>query len=73
VATVDVDFDEIERSLPEGAAIKHQTVQTVVEGGKFIVYGEYTIPGEALEEAVAKEAINIEEVLGDEGMLPSVN
>jgi hypothetical protein len=47
-------------------------VQTVIEGGRFIVYGEYALPA-ALEEIVARESIDIEEVLGDQETLPSLN
>jgi hypothetical protein len=54
------------------AQIKMDTVQTVIEGGRFIVYGEYALPT-ALEEIVARESIDIEEVLGDQETLPSLN
>ena len=64
VATVEVDFAQIEQELPSGAQIKPETVQTVIEGGRFIVYGEYALPT-ALEEIVARESIDIEQVLGD--------
>jgi hypothetical protein len=73
VATLEVDFNEIEKGLPAGAIIKHDTVKTVIEGGKFVVYGEYTLLQSALEEIAATEAIKIDEVLGNEGLLPSVN
>jgi hypothetical protein len=47
-------------------------VQTVIEGGRFIVFGEYGLPA-SLEEIVARESIDIEEVLGDQETLPSLN
>jgi hypothetical protein len=72
VATVEVDFAHIEQELPSGAQIKPETVQTVIEGGRFIVYGEYALPV-ALEELIARDSINIEEVLGDQETLPSIN
>jgi hypothetical protein len=72
VATVEVDFAQIEQELPSGAQIKSETVQTVIEGGRFIVFGEYGLPA-ALEEIVARESIDIEEVLGDQETLPSLN
>jgi hypothetical protein len=72
VATVEVDFAQIEQELPFGAQIKPETVQTVIEGGRFIVFGEYGLPV-ALEEIVARESIDIEEVLGDQETLPSLN
>jgi hypothetical protein len=42
VSRVEVDYDQIEKQLPVGAKIKYETIQTVIENGKFIVYGEYT-------------------------------
>lgn len=73
VATVEVDYDAIEQELPTGARIKYETVQTVVEGGKFIVHGEYTF-SDVLPNAIsATDSIDISEVLGDEGILPSAN
>ncbi|CAA9302843.1 MAG: hypothetical protein AVDCRST_MAG56-5646 [uncultured Cytophagales bacterium] len=72
IATVEVDFAHIEQELPLGAQIKTETVQTVIEGGRFIVYGEYALPV-ALEEIVARESIDIEQVLGDQETLPSMN
>jgi hypothetical protein len=72
VATVEVDFARIEQELPEGARIDQNKIQTVIEGGRFIVYGEYTLPV-AIEELVARDAIDIQQVLGDQETLPSVN
>ncbi len=72
VATVEVDFDRIEQELPVDARINPATVQTVIEGGRFIVYGEYTLPT-PLEALVTRDAIDIEQVLGDQETLPSVN
>jgi hypothetical protein len=73
VATVEVDYDQIEQELPTGAKIKYETVQTMVEAGKFIVYGEYTF-SDVLPNAIsAADSIDISEVLGDEGILPSAN
>lgn len=73
VATLEVDFDKIERELPAGAKIKHETVQTVVEAGKFIVYGEYTLSTSLVDEVLAADSIDISQVLGEEGLLPSAN
>jgi len=73
VATLEVDYEQIERDLPQGAKIKLESVQTVVEAGKFIVYGEYTMIESSLSEKVATEAIEITQVLGEEGLLPSAN
>ncbi len=72
VATLEVDFAQIEQELPVGAQIKMDSVQTVIEGGRFVVYGEYALPA-ALEEIVARESIDIQEVLGDQETLPSLN
>lgn len=72
VATVEVDFARIEQELPTGAQIKIETVQTHIEGGRFVVYGEYSLPV-SLEELVTKEAIDLDQVLGDEENLPSLN
>ncbi|QHT69164.1 hypothetical protein GXP67_22235 [Rhodocytophaga rosea] len=73
VATVEVDYDEIEKELPSGARIKYETVQTMIEAGKFIVYGEYTF-SDVLPNAIsATESIDISQVLGEEGILPSAN
>lgn len=72
IATVEVDFAHIEQELPPGAQIKPETVQTVIEGGRFIVYGEYAVPA-PLEDLVAHDSINIEQVLGDQETLPSLN
>jgi hypothetical protein len=73
VATIEVDFAQIEKDLPVGAFIKPETVQTVIEGGRFMVYGEYVLPAATLEEVVASESIDIAQVLGDEEKLPSMN
>jgi|APFEC2959095171_1045051.scaffolds.fasta_scaffold00108_10 hypothetical protein len=76
ISTLEVDLAAIEQALPEGARIKSETVQTQIEGDTFIVYGEYTTEEQAMQEAqeaVAQETINLDEVLGDGGMLPSVN
>ena len=72
LATIEVDFARIEQELPIGAQIKMETVQTQIEGGRFIVYGEYSLPV-SLEELVTKEAIDLDQVLGDEENLPSLN
>lgn len=72
VATVEVDFAKIEQELPLGAQIKLETVQTVIEGGRFILYGEYSLPA-TVEEIIARESIDIDQVLGDEETLPSLN
>jgi hypothetical protein len=71
-STVEVDFAQIEQELPIGAQIKIETLQTVVEGGRFLVYGEYTLPV-SMEELVAKDSIDLDQVLGDEESLPSLN
>ncbi len=73
LATVEVDYGQIERNLPLGASIKYETVHTMLENGKLIVYGEYTLPLTTLEEVVMKESIDIDQVLGEEGLQPSVN
>lgn len=73
VSTVEVDFAQIEQELPTGARLELATVQTVIEGGRFIVYGEYTTLPATPEEIVAQESINLEQVLGDQEMLPSIN
>ena len=72
ISTVEVDFAQIENELPPGAIIKQETLQTMVEGGRFIVYGEYSLPV-LMEDLIAKDSIDIEQVLGDEGTLPSFN
>ena len=73
VPTVEVDFDEIEKGLPTGSRIRHATVQTVIVGEKFVVYGEYSTQEAAMKQAVATESIDIDDVLGDADTLPSVN
>src|SRR5215213_3899152 len=73
VPTVEVDFDEIEKGLPTGSKIRHATVQTVIVGEKFIIFGEYSTLEAAMKETVATESIDIDDVLGDAGTLPSVN
>ncbi|MDJ1469305.1 hypothetical protein QNI19_32830 [Cytophagaceae bacterium DM2B3-1] len=74
VSTIEVDFEQIEKQLPIGSKINQSTVQTVVKGDKFIVYGEYSrIEPEFPEPAAAAETIELKEVLGDETILPSVN
>lgn len=73
VSTVDVDYEQIERELPTGAKIKLETIQTVIEAGKFIVYGEYTLLEASLDEMVATTSIDISQMLGEEGILPSAN
>ena len=73
VSLLEVDYEQIERELPTGAKIKLETVQSIVEAGKFIVYGEYSIFEESLNEMVSTEAIDLTQVLGEEGILPSAN
>jgi hypothetical protein len=76
ISTLEVDLESIEQALPEGGRIKSETVQTMIEGDTFIVYGEYTTQQSARQEAqesVATETVRLGEVLGDAGMLPSVN
>jgi hypothetical protein len=76
ISTLEIDLAAIEQALPEGARIKPETIQTQIEGDTFIVYGEYTTEEQAMQEAqeaVATETIDLGEVLGDGGMLPSVN
>jgi hypothetical protein len=73
VSLLDVDYEQIERELPTGAKIKLETVQTVVEAGKFIVYGEYSMIEASLSEMVSTDAIELTQVLGEEGILPSAN
>ena len=76
ISTLEIDLKVIEQALPEGGRIKTETVQTLIEGDTFIVYGEYSTQELAMheaQEAVATETINLNEVLGDGGMLPSVN
>lgn len=73
VQTQEVNFDAIEKELPVGAKIKYESVKTIITGEKFIVYGEYLPLATELKENVATEAISIDEVLGDQETLPSVN
>jgi hypothetical protein len=76
ISTLEIDLGAIEQALPEGGRIKSETVQTLIEGDTFIVYGEYSTQELAMQEAqeaVATETINLDEVLGDGGLLPSVN
>jgi hypothetical protein len=73
VSTIEVDFSRIENDLPPGSQIRHDTVQTVISGGSLVVFGEYSSLVAAAEEMVARESIDIEQVLGDQEMLPSVN
>ncbi len=73
VSLLEVDYEKIERELPTGAKIKLENVQSVVEAGKFIVYGEYSMIETSLNEMVSTEAIELTQVLGEEGMLPSAN
>lgn len=73
VSTLEVDYEQIERELPQGAIIKPETIQTVIEGGKFIIYGEYTLLEASLDEMVATTSIDMTQVLGEEGILPSAN
>lgn len=73
VSLLEVDYEQIEKGLPIGAKIKLETVQTVVEGGKYIVYGEYSILETSFNEMVSTEAIDLTQVLGEEGILPSAN
>jgi hypothetical protein len=72
-STVEVDYDEIENGLPFGSRIKMETVCTVITDDTFVVYGEYSSQEEALKESVAQESIALDDVLGEGGMLPSVN
>lgn len=71
--TIEVDFDEIEKSLPFGSEIRKETIQTVIVGDEFVVYGEYSSLESTLKAAAAVESIDIDEVLGETGPLPSVN
>jgi hypothetical protein len=72
LATIEVDFDQLGKDLPLGAEIRPETVRTQIEGSRFIVYGEYVLPATILE-TVAKEAIELDDLLGDQEKLPSVN
>ncbi|MES2730473.1 MAG: hypothetical protein V4714_01950 [Bacteroidota bacterium] len=73
LSTIEVDYDDIENGLPFGSRIKSETVDTVIIDDTFVVYGEYYSQEEALKESVAHESIALDEVLGEGGMLPSVN
>jgi hypothetical protein len=73
LATIEVDFNRIESELPPGAQIKYESVQTVIDGGNLVVFGEYTSLASAAEEMLARESIDIQQVLGDQEILPSVN
>lgn len=73
VSTIEVDFDQIEKQLPIGSKINKETVQTVIQIDKFIVYGEYSRIEPILPELATTESIELTDVLGDESVLPSVN
>jgi len=76
ISTLEVDLESIEQALPEGGRIKSETVQTTIEGDKFIVYGEYSTQQSAMQEAqesVSTEIVNLGEVLAEGSTLPSVN